>query len=342
MAITNTQLLDAVVLVGDRMMGKNETRLGTYGVLKAFQDNADKLLDKNTIEKIKQSARQPVKVPVLNKFSSSLVEARSCSITGNRAASAFKQLSWGTVGFEATVIPSVNDDNFITVEADLANQIQMGLKTVLSTLDTRCATALETNKSAVLEASKNATAGSGAYEIAKALEKFFIYAPAIMSLNDLEGPFIDICNSEAAATLLHIETLSKFNQQNLDGTVKNQLTMAADYQHYMSNRIDPGENQEVHYLMPEGVIGIYNWIDKDSQIGRQAGNKKWYKITDPIFGFDWGVFQIDDCADASSEHSGNTAAYAEKYKFVADFAIVTDYTSDTSSPIIKFNLNQPA
>jgi hypothetical protein len=337
MALSNTQLTDAIILVGQSEMGKQENRLSKYGVLQAFVDEAPNLLPKSTVENIKKSARHPEKVPVLAKFSSSIIEAPSCTITGNRSTSHFKSLSWGALGFEMTIIPSVNTDNYISKEEDMAHQIRMGLKSVLAELDSRCVTALETNKATTLASAKNAVAGAGYYDYRKEAKNFFIHAPAIMQLNDLEGPYLDIASTEAQSTLLHIQTMAKFNAQNLDGTLGS-LEEAAKWKHYTSNRIDPGSHDEIHYLTPKGTIGIYNWVDMDSVMGRVAGNKKWYQVQDPIKGFNWGVFQIDDCASANSELPGNTRAYTEKYQFVAYFAIVTDYSSDTATPIIKFTL----
>ncbi|MBL7738713.1 MAG: hypothetical protein JNK14_05800 [Chitinophagaceae bacterium] len=341
MALTNTQLNDAIILVGDSDMGKQENRLSSYGALQAFVDEAPNLLPKSAVESIKKSARHPEKVPVLSKFTSSLIEAPSCTITGNRATSAFKTLTWAALGFEATIIPSVNQDNYIAQTEDLAHQIKMGMKTVLSTLDSRCVTALETNKSTDIAAAKNAVAGAGYYSYRKEAKNFFRDAPAVMQLNDLEGPYIDIANTESRSTILDIQTQALYNQINLAGTLGT-LGNAANWAHYSSNRVDAGQHDELHYLTPKGTIGIYNWVDMDSQIGRMAGAKKWYQVQDPIKGFNWGVFQIDDCADQSSELSLNTRAYTEKYQFVAYFAIVTDYASTTNTPIIKFWLDEAA
>lgn len=340
MAITNTQLNDAIILVSEGQMGTQENRLSMYGALKAFQTEAPGLLPVETVETIKKSARHPEKVPVLSKFTSSVISAPSCSVTGNRSTSAFKSLTWAYMGFEMTIIPSVNADNYIPVERDMAHQMKMGLKAVFSALDTNCISALETAKATTLASAKGAVAGAGYYSYRKAPKDFFIYAPSVLRLNDLEGPYLDIANSEAAATRLHIQTLAQYNQQNLNGALNGTLADAANWEHYTTNRLNPGDHDEVHYLTPKGTIGIYNWIDFDSRNNQVAGNKKWYQIQDPIHGFDWGVYQIDDCADASSENSGNTRAYSEKYQVGAYFAIVTDYASDGAGPIIKFHLDE--
>lgn len=340
MALTNTVLNDAIILVGDSSMGKQENRLSSYGCLQAFIDEAPNLLPKSTVETIKKSARHPEKVPVLSKFTSTLLTAPSCTITGNRATSAFKTLTWAALGFELTIIPSVNQDNYITQAEDMSHQIQMGLKRVLAYLDTQCVAALETAKATVLVDAKNAVAGPSYYSYRKENNNFFRDAPAVMQLNDLEGPYVDIANTESRSTILDIQTRALYNSLNLAGTLGT-LAESAQWKHYRSNRVDTN-HEEVHYLTPHGTLGIYNWVDMDSQMGRIAGNKKWYQVQDPVKGFNWGVYEIDDCASANSELTGNLRAYTENYQFIGYFAIVTDYASDGATPVIKFNLDEAA
>lgn len=341
MAITNTVLNDAIILVGNSDMGKQEQRISSYGALQAFIDEAPNLLPKTTVETIKKSARHVTKVPVLQKFSSTLLTAPSCTITGNRATSAFKTITWVATGFEVTVIPSINQDNYISQAEDMANQIKMGMKAVLAYLDGLCIAALDANKATTIEPAKAAVAGAGYYSYRRESKYFFRDAPAIMRLNDLEGPYVDIANTEATSTLLDIRTMALYNNQNIAGTLGS-LQDAASWAHYSSNRVDRGEHGELHYITPKGTIGIYNWVDMDSQMGKTAGNKKWYQIADPIKGLNWGVLQIDDCADNSSELTGLTRSFQEKYQFVAYFAVVTDYSSDGATPIIKFWLDEAA
>lgn len=338
--LDNTKVLDAIVKISNGTFGSFENKQTETGALSAFKENGAKLLPESSITTIKKSTRQATKIPVLNKFTPSLITAPSCSVTGNRSVSAMKSITWAYIGFQTKVIPTVNADNYISVVDDLANQMFNGWKAVFSSLDTNCVSALESAKSTTLEAAKNATAGAGLYNYTKALDKFFIYAPAVMRLNDLTGPYVNIANTESASNLLAMQTLALQNSQNLAGTLGT-LPLAADWQHYTTNRLSPGAHEEVHYLAPQGAFGIYNWVDPDSVAGRTTGNKSWGMMQDPYYGFDWGVYAVDDCADASAEVDGATRVYTESMEIGAYFAIVTDYSSDTSSPIIKFT-NNPA
>jgi len=61
-------------------------------------------------------------------------------------------------------------------------------------------------------------------------------------------------------------------------------------------------------------------------------------ITDPIFGFNWGVYYYKDCADESAEVAGLERTVKEFWEISADFSFNSSYSSDTSSPIYKAEL----
>lgn len=341
MALTATILQDAIVEVGAGKFGSFEKRLSNYGALEAFEMNAPKLLTPSAVEDLKKSIIHPVKVPALNKFSSTIITAPSCAPTGNRPTSAFKTLTWAFVGFEAQIIPSLNEGNYIKQVEDLAIQMRMGWKAVFANLDTTSVSTLETNKNAVVATSSQANIATSAagYDYTGDAKEFYLNAPGLMGINDMEGPHCDIANTESQATQLRIATFGANNSQNLDGVTRGKT---GPWEHFLSNRVAPGANRELHYLVPEGAIGVYNWIDPDSRANRVAGNKSWGMIKDPMFGFDWSVFSVKDCIDNSGTMAGNTRAYSEILQIGAYFAFLTDYTSDTSSPIIKVTFNDPA
>lgn len=335
MAITNTALLDAVVLVGeDKRWGKYENRMTNWGALKAASDGADVLLPSAAVEALKKSTAQTEKVPVLQRLDTTVITAPSCSITGARAASAFSTITWAFYGFEMTIVPSVNEGNFITEAQDMANQMQHGLRKVFNQLDTLSVSQLETGKSAVFATSSYLPTSAAAYGYSGSSNNFYAYIPGVMELNDITGPFQDVSNTESLSSRALIGTYGQSNQQNAAS-----LIGGGQFDFYNTNRIVPAPEDEIHYVFPLGSLGVYNWVDPDSRAGRVAGNKRWDLIQDPIFGFDWGVYTIEDCADTSSEMSGNVRSYTKKYQVGAWFAFKTDYSSDTSSPIIKIRAN---
>jgi hypothetical protein len=336
--IAATVLQDAIIKVSQGSFLSFENRLSNYGALQAFKDNAGGFLPASAVEGIKKSVRQPEKIPVLNKFTPSIITSPVCNITGNRPVSAYMPITWAYVGFQTKIIPSLNDDNYISVVDDLAQQMRMGFKALFGNLDTTAVAKLESSKTAAAATSGQsniATSASG-YDYTGDPKEFFpLYAPGLMGINDMEGPFNDVANTEALSTILRIETYGQYNEQNLRAGIEGGLPYSLGFRNYMTNRVSPGSHKEVHYLFPDGSIGVYNWVDPDSVAGRRAGNKSWGTMQDPFFGFDWGTYTVEDCEDASAQSTGLTRAYSKIMEIGAYFAFVTEYSSDTTSPIVK-------
>lgn len=335
--IAATVLQDAIIKIGGGNFLNFESRISNYGALQAFADNADGLLPSSAVEGIKKSVCQPEKIPVLNKYTPSIITSPVCTITGNRPVSAFQTIVWAYVGFQTKVVPSVNAGNYISLVDDLAFQLKMGWKTIFASLDATAVAKLETNKNAASATSNISTISTsgGVYDYTGDPKDFYLYAPGLMGINDLTGPFNDVANTESVSTILRIETLGLNNSENMRGVLEGNLPYSLGFRNYMTNRLSPGSHKEVHYLFPDGSIGVYNWVDPDSVAGRIAGNKSWGTLQDPYFGFDWGVYKVVDCADASAQCAGLTRAYSEIQEIGAYFAFVTEYSSDTTSPIIK-------
>lgn len=335
--IAATVLQDAVIKSGTGGFGKYEQRISTFGALQAFKDNANKLLPESIIENIKKSVLQVTKVPVLNKYTASVITSPTCNPTGNRPVSALQSLTWAFVGFEVQIIPSLNRGNMISLEDDLGVQLKSGWKGVLANLDTASVNKLETNKNAASATSNISTISTsgGVYDFTGDPKDFFLYLPGLMGINDIDGPFNDVANTESLSTILRIETLGLNNSENMRGILEGQLPYSLGVRNYMTNRLSPGSHKEVHYLFPDGAVGVYNWVDPDSVAGYTAGNKSWQTMQDPYFGFNWGLYKVADCIDASAQSSGLTRAYGEIWQVGAYFAFLTDYSSDTTTPIIK-------
>lgn len=335
MALLSQTVLQDAIVNADGRFGKFENRLSEYGALEAYKDNAPKMLTPTQIDKVKKSIVRTVKVPVLNKATTTIITAPTCNPTGGRPTSALKALTWVYRGFEVQIIPSVNDGNEITLEEDLGQQLHMGWKGLFSNMDSLAVTSLETNKSAAAATSSYSdiiTTSAAGYDYIGDPKDFILYRQGLMKINDLDYGGNDVANAEAISNQLLIQTFGANNQQNL-------AQINRGYKNYWTNRIATAGNNEVHYLFPDGVVGIYNWIQPDNRVGRVAGNKEWDKMQDPMFGFDWELYKVKDCVDASAEMEGNARAYGEIWQIGAYFAYLTDYSSDTSSPIIKVTFN---
>lgn len=337
-ALSATELQDAIIFVEGKKFNQFEGRLSRYGALKAFLDGANEILPESTVTSMKKSEKQPEKVPVLNKFNSTVLTSRTCSITGPTRVSAFKALSYVTKGFEIVVSDAINAGNYISRAEDFGWQMIQGLKAVYNALDLAGVNALETNRNTSLRTSTLATItnAAGDYE-ENLLSDIYYDMAALMALNDLDdGRIQNVTNTEAKKEMLKYESQGQNNAINLKGVLDGSLADASDYQHYLTNNITLGVNREIHYLFPQGAVGLFVWNAFEFQKRATNGISRFYTQQDPILGITWNVYETTDCVDLSTLASGMTGTgYVTKYQFSADFSYLTAYASDTDTPIVK-------
>lgn len=341
MAIFPTKLLDAVILAGEQYkLEQFEGRLGSYDVFKAFQANTAALIPAAELEAAKKSSTRVTKLPVLNKIDFTIGSARACTPADTAITTAFVQPSYSTYVFNFHVTPSYNADNYITYQREFAQKLVQGLKKFGETIDAAGVTFLEANLSMV-NASPLFGGIVGDTVLVPAVDKeaFYKSIPSILVRNDLSGSrVLDIANPEAQIMYDSIARQGAGNDVNTAYQISN-------FAPYRSNRValDAGTT-ETHYLIPEGHIGTLSWIPEDFKVGRGEGDNLWTSIVDPIFGLQWAVRSVYECADLSAVVGGDPAlksAYVEKYEFSIDMAFMTSYSSDTSSAIFKYGIVAP-
>jgi hypothetical protein len=346
-ALSATELQDAIIFVEGKKFNQFEGRLSRYGALKAFLNGANEILPESTVTSMKKSEKQPEKVPVLNKFNSTILTARTCSITCNDRVSAFKALSYITRGFTICVADAINAGNYISRAEDFGWQMIQGLKAVYNALDLAAVNTLETNRNTALVSSQLATItnAGGDYE-ENLLSDIYYDIPALMALNDLsDGRIQDVTNTEAMKNMLKYESQGTNNAIDLAGVLSGKFADSSDYQHYLTNNITLGSHQtgyqEVHYVFPEGAVGLFVWNAFEFQKRATNGISRFYTQEDPIFGIKWNVYETTECVELSTLAEGMTGTgYVTKYQFSADFAYLTAYASDADTPIVKIVAKQ--
>lgn len=338
-ALSATELQDAIIQVAGKKFNQFEGRLSKYGALKAFMDGANEILPESTVDALKKSEKQVEKIPVLNKYNATVLTNRTCEITCNDRVSAFKPLSYVTRGFTICVADAINAGNYISRVDDFAFQMIQGLKAVYNNLDIAAVNTLETNRNTALRNStlSTITDAAGDYE-ENNLEDIYYDIAALMSLNDLgDGRIQDVTNTEAQKMMLKYESQGQNNAINLKGVLDGTLADASDYRHYLTNNITLGSTlREVHYVFPEGAVGLFVWNGYEFKKRSSNGISRFYTQEDPILGINWNVYETTECIDLSTLATGMTGTgYVTKYQFSADFAFLTAYASDADTPIIK-------
>lgn len=347
MPLQATQLVTASLLAR-RQYQDFEMRLSTYGALKAFMDNGAALLPEQDIERFKTRRNNTaLAFPVLQKQNLTVITAKSCNFTSVEANSAKPLFTSVTRGFAIKVYDIVADNNDIPLEAQFANGLTNGLRSIAANLDSFANTRLDAVKSTALAAPTGITGASitaNAYRIALAQrDKTYVYIPTLMELNDVNtGDINNIMSSIGRVLMLEYETKGQNNSDNLRGALEGSLPSASGFRHYTSNRVTNGVGvSETHYLAPFGTIGLFTFVDSQAAKGSDGGvgNKKKYTLDDPIFGITWGVTERPVCDDLSATYG---AGYEEcdgvEYRFMADFSFMTAYSSDGTAPVHKLEV----
>jgi hypothetical protein len=343
MAIFPTVLQDAVISIPDSdAMKKFEGRLSKYDAFQAFRDNTELLIPATELQNAKKSSEHVTKMPVLNKMDFTIGDTRACTPSDTAVTSAFVQPSYSTYTFSFHMTESYNVANYIKYNEEFAWKMLQALKKFGETVDTDSVAYLEANLSAI-----NLSPLFGGILVdtvtVPAVDKraFYQSIPSIMFRNDLSGNrVLDIANPEAQ---IMYDDLARQGA----GNDVNEAYQISNFAPYRSNRVAlTAGATETHYLVPQGHIGILDWIPSDYRMAKKISDGDyWDSIVDPIFGLTWAVKFKADCTDLSAVvggDSGLTAAYVEKYEFSIDLAWMHSYSSDTSSAIFKYDIEEPA
>jgi hypothetical protein len=344
MSIFPTKLLDAIVNVPQSYAFKQfEGRASIYDVVRAFRDNTETLVPKEALEAAKMSSRHVAKIPVLKKIDPTGVirDTRTCNPVDTAVDSAFVQPTYETYSFSFTMTPHLNEENYISYEEEFAHKVMQLLQAFGEKLDADLVTYLEANATQVNPSPLFGGIVGTAVTVANAdKEEFYKSIPSIMYRNDLSANrVIDISNPES-------QIMYDFLARQGAGNSVNTAYQISNFAPYRSNRVPVAAGQEeVHYLIPEGHIGLLDWMPYEYRVGKRISDGDlWGSFVDPLFGLTWGLRYKAECADLSAQQGGIsdlTTAYVEKFELSVDLAPFHSYSSDTSSPIFKYVVASP-
>lgn len=342
MALLAATVLEDAVIMAQKRMTDHENRITNTDAVAMFAQGVNSLVDAATFASLRASARRPVKIPVLQRLDTPVRTVRQINESPTMATSAFVTPTWQTVGFAVGRQEAVNADNAFEASVELSHQITSGIRKVVTYIDDLCVDVLDTAKYATPPASAltGVTVASGAYEMSQA--KFYANLPAIMEKLDILGPYSILSNVEALAQITEMGTYQTYNQVNL-------AKLYEGYNIGYSSNIAPEDNYiQKSYVLPNNSVGMLQWTEFDARQGRDYDLLKYFEM--PIsfttkrgqnITLNFGVRYAAGSTDLSAKLSGLERAFAETWGLYVDIAFVTQYSSDSTSPIVKFNIPQP-
>ena len=343
MAITAT-LLEKYVQVGTTGYSAFENRKPKPGAITVFQEGRSAgLVDVAGIEAAKTSLRRPTEIAVTKKFTPNVKGVRAITPTPDTMDTARVALSWITLGFSVTAVPSLHADNDISYARYVTDLLYHALKGVYHTavaggggnqdsLEKQMIAFVAANKYATPPASNvvGVEVENGAYKVAS--KDFEICALPVMEELLLSGPYDAITNVSQLRDERFQRTYGAANNQNLAQYV-------GDYDYRRSNYLPiTAGAEQTHYLMPKGSLAVLNIVEDDAKANRAGYDGQYSVFTDPMHGFRWGVYEKVDRADMSSSLTGGERMVTRTWDFAADFAFVRPYSSESGvTPIVKFD-----
>lgn len=337
----DTALLDAVMTASeDSTFQAFETRGSEYGALDAAVAGMNKLLPKGTLQTLKQSDNQPLKIDVFNKEDEGAATTFSCDASG---AGATARQSLVFQGFVESFSLSYGEmiENRYSYQEMFRLRWREKMKNLYKRMDSYIVSILEANFSA--GAGTNFTLFNNAfqvpldaYDIAENRAALWLNkVKADMFKNDFSGNFHILGESNLLAICSSMLNQGQGNETNLGWQFQGVSRNA-------TNRIV--NNTGIYatgFVFEVGAFGAFDWTPKIFRAGLQNGQDVWTSFVDPRYGMTWGVKSARKCADNTSINSGMAmgADWNESWQIGCMLSAPRAYDSDGNSFIYKYEFD---
>ncbi|MCK9220208.1 MAG: hypothetical protein M0P47_09190 [Bacteroidales bacterium] len=317
-------------------LDKFENRGTGLGLLSLAKRDTPNLISTAEIIKARGTAERATKVQVLQKIAFSNTSVRTCTGATQSSVSALVTLSWVTIANGFHMVPSQYNNNDIAYVEDFKHKMQQMELAMAKEMDTAIYTKLNAVKSTTFTAENAPFAfSSSVVQIPQASKPTYLSELyQSMFQDDFVGPF----NIVASPALMSVNQY--FANQGA-GNSANTVFQFGDFSFDYSNRVAlSGGANATFFIMPNGSIGILDWIDPESRRGaRLSESNYWTTATLPMIGVTSGLHVQATCADNTTEGgAGLEASVIENFNFSFDYALVSPYISAGASPIYKADI----
>lgn len=290
-------LAEAKLILASRFSAP-EMRVKSPNVLGAFMKNTDLAIP--NVGELRTAAARAEKGYFFNRSKRANTAARAYNHTGTVGDSTEVAFSWATYGdvFQTSLKRSQN--NIFNDAQLLANEIENALKNIYESADAAALAYLGTNKTTVNAATKNGVydAINDSFEIATAnIARFIQHAKSMMRQNYHNGMGELILDPVLFLEAEHYLQQGAGNNANLAYQVAGvnlweAITLA-----------DANYPLGAGYIIPEGTIGVVDWIDPKNRTGwgdYESYNGGYGTITDPRTGLTMALHGYSQRADTSA------------------------------------------
>jgi hypothetical protein len=324
---------------------EQENRTRRFGLKMLAESDTPNLVSANDISGKRYLDDARPAIPVLERLDSTITDTRSCTPTDVENVSHLQTIDWKRKTFHTTMIPSIHKNNEIGLERSYRHQLESGIRGINTAIETDLYTALDTNKTQVLENDLDGlisfNVSTHQLEVAYAdRDDVWNNISSIMSQNDFDPSF------NVAASWGVMPSVEYYKNQG-GGNSANTAFQFGDYDFYGTSAVQNSGALGTFFVMPKGSLAIVYWVspvsDSGAVVANASGKITYSKESVPGVGL-MGVKSWDTCSDQSSIVAGLTDAPTHKEEFSIDYAIVNPYTSDLTTlvnPIVKGVLQNP-
>ena len=312
---TASVLVEAQLILNERFASP-EKRLKATGVLGAFLKNTQLAIP--NIGALRTKEERPEKAYMLNRSKRSTSSSRTHNHTGNAGDSSEIAINWQTFSDVCSTSLKRADNNVYSDALILANEIENSLKNIYESVDSAGLTFLGTNKTGVNAASANGTFNStnDVFEIDEAnIARFLQYGKSMLRQNHHKGMADVILDPVLFLEAEHYLMQGASNDVN---TAYQRAGLSGLYE--AIGLADANYDNGLGYFIPEGTIGVVDWIPKQNRQGYgdyESVLGGYGQITDPRTGMAIAVHGYSERANTAAA-GGDTQDVVTQWEFSVD------------------------
>lgn len=339
MSLINTRIQN---LRENSNLDKNELRPSRYGALDLFQmqtDQSDGIITDDLKERAANSIGSLLQTPVINYDAGITIgNSRELVIADSENTSEMVTITFATYAWGFTMVPSLFNNNEISMQKDFETKFNKYLYALGATLDSAAVSTLEANKSQVFNDSLYYTVTANTLAATWAQRELLLGdLNPILAANDHFADIAIVGNAGIESMVRKLAQHSLYNDQN-------KTLEYSDKTFGFTTRLTNGAGIFASlFAVQHGSLGMLARFEREALVGRKTSDgHEWGIDTLPMLGLPVGTYFHESVGDYSAIAGAASAdmdrVFKEHYGFAVDFAFLTVHNSDATtiaSPIVK-------
>jgi len=342
MALTGTRML--AMIENSPAFDKNMNRLSRYGAADAHivgNSEMESIVSPNLREQAMRSVGRDLKIPVLDAKTVTLGSTRSVTIADDDNDSALYTVSWTTYTGGFTLVPTHEQNNYITLQRDFEKKFKAMEQAFCEALETSALTNLDGGKTQIigdlLDTNKYALTANILESNYASRESLIGDLSSIQRTNDYQSDTYRVIGNGGVDSLTNkLLEHAVYNDQNKQLQVR-------DKSFHFTNRLANGVGHiATGYCVPPGNLGYLIQHEREALVNRTTKDgHEWGITTLPALGIPLDYYSYEGVSDESTRLSETdmTRVYKEHHGFALTLAWIRSYNTDlaaNASPILKF------